>query len=198
MCKSLSAVSGAKMHISDLFVSCCFFLDETRARSFYPKFKVQCVWCKSNKHHFNKHHAYREAAVQLGLNLNLIKMLLHFNWNKSSLTQIIFGMLVIDKKLVVTLAWQSCSNLELLPKWLYICIKSKTKESGPEGKRVMLSYCRISRLKVSQRLVVSRRFVFDENMMVVPEPVHGGTAALIKCFDSLNKRAALCAAFYHD
>ncbi len=43
-----------------------------------------------------------------------------------------------------------------------------------------------------------KRFVFDENMMAVPEPVHGGTAALIKCFDSLNKRAALCAAFYHD
>lgn len=29
----------------------------------------------------------------------------------------------------------------------------------------------------------------DENMMAVPEPVHGGTAALIKYFDSLNKWA---------
>lgn len=72
------------------------------------------------------------------------------------------------------------------------------KKAGPEGKRVVLYYRSIFRLTVSQRLVVSRRFVFDENMMALPEPVHGGTAALIKCFDSLNKRAALCAAFYHD
>lgn len=62
----------------------------------------------------------------------------------------------------------------------------------------MFSCHSISRLKVSQSLMVSRRFVFDENMMAVPEPVHGGTAALIKCFDSLNKWATLCAAFYCD